>query len=150
MTSNIHRIKAAAAVFGTTALLLIALACGSAEDDSGPVTDYASLLNRLVALGAEVGIRGFSAQTFFLESQGRLLEVNNQDVLVFQFGNPQDADAAGEAVSVDGSTIGGIAMSWDAAPHFYKAGVVIVLYVGTDNGVISSLQGALGSQFAGQ
>ena len=40
-------------------------------------------------------------------------------------------------------------VGWLAPPHFYKAGKVIVIYVGRDSGVMSVLQEAMGSQFAG-
>jgi hypothetical protein len=41
-------------------------------------------------------------------------------------------------------------VTWVAAPHFYKGGRLIVLYVGEDGGVIEVLDQVLGSQFAGR
>lgn len=35
-------------------------------------------------------------------------------------------------------------------PHFYKAGRIIVLYVGSDETVLGLLEEILGSQFAGR
>jgi hypothetical protein len=38
---------------------------------------------------------------------------------------------------------------WISAPHFFRGNRLIVLYVGTDAGVIAPLQRLLGPQFAG-
>ncbi|MCI0830660.1 MAG: hypothetical protein J4N67_11045, partial [Chloroflexi bacterium] len=38
---------------------------------------------------------------------------------------------------------------WVAPPHYYKAGRLIALYVGSDNDVIDALQDAMGPRFAG-
>jgi hypothetical protein len=37
-----------------------------------------------------------------------------------------------------------------ATPHFYKAGRLIVLYVGDSTGVTNVLEAELGQQFAGR
>jgi len=36
------------------------------------------------------------------------------------------------------------------APHFYKTGRIIVLYVGSDEQILTLLQSVMGAQFAGQ
>ena len=146
-----NRIKGLAAAFGMAALLVVSLACGGGGDEGPePVTDYRSLVDSLRSLEAKVGIRGFSAQSFFIGTQGRLLDVNNEDVRVFQFRSVEDADAASGTVSADGSSIGTTTMSWDAPPHFYKGGILIVLYVGSASSVVNVLEEAMGPQFAGQ
>ena len=40
-------------------------------------------------------------------------------------------------------------ITWIDTPHFYKAGKIIVLYIGSDATVLDLLKGALGPQFAG-
>jgi hypothetical protein len=41
-------------------------------------------------------------------------------------------------------------VGWLAAPHFYKEGRTLALYVGDDQAILELLEGALGSQFAGR
>jgi hypothetical protein len=53
-------------------------------------------------------------------------------------------------VSPDGGSIGTSMVIWMDAPHFYKAGHIIVLYVGSDATMLDLLEGALGAQFAGR
>ena len=87
-----------------------------------------------------------------------MLTVNGEDIQAFEFGSAEEADAAAGGVSATGSSIvttmaDGTRMAsmitWVAPPHFYKAGKLIVIYVGSDNDVIDALQDAMGPQFAG-
>ncbi len=87
------------------------------------------------------------------------MTVNGGRVETFEFASAEAADAAAEGVSATGSSISrvdsetgmGVASSilWYVPPHFYKAGKLIVLYVGCDSDVIDALQETMGPQFAG-
>ena len=77
------------------------------------------------------------------------MTVNGEDVQAFEFASAEEADTAAETVSADGSSIGTSMVGWVAPPHFYKAGKLIVIYVGSDSDVINALREAMGSQFAG-
>ena len=90
--------------------------------------------------------------------QGQLLTVNGEGISAYEFGSVEEADAGAEGVSASGSSIvttfadgTGMAtnVSWIESPHFYKAGKLIVLYVGCDSDVIDVLQETMGPQFAG-
>ena len=128
-------------------------ACGgqdiTAESPSGPVTDAVSVVDNLRAAGAQVHPVGTVSQPFFTP-QGLMMTVNGQQVQIFEFSSPTEADAVAETVSVDGSTVGQTHITWVAPPHFYKVGKVIVLYVGAEPGVLSVLEEVLGLQFAGR
>jgi len=115
----------------------------------GPVKDYVSLVDNLRATGATVDPAGNVSQPFFAP-QGQVLTVNGEDVQVFEFASADEADTVAETVSADGSSIGTSMVGWVAPPHFYKAGKLIVLYVGSDRDVIDALQEAMGAQFAGR
>jgi len=137
-------------------LLLVPLllaACGSQRSPvvshGGPVRDYVSLVDSLRADGATIDPTGTVSQPFFTP-QGQLITVNGQDVQVFDFASTADADAVADTVSADGSSVGTTMMMWVATPHFYKAGKLIVLYVGDDSYVLSILEEVLGPQFAGR
>ena len=78
-----------------------------------------------------------------------MLTVNGEEVQVFEFASSEDADTVAETVSADGSSVGTSMIGWVAPPHFYRAGKLIVIYVGSDSDVIHTLQEVMGSQFAG-
>ena len=115
----------------------------------GPVTDYVSLVDSLRAAGATVDPAGTISQPFFVP-EGQLLTVNGEAVQAFEFASEVEAGAIVESVSTDGSSVGTSMISWVAPPHFYQAGGLIVVYVGSNSGVIDLLQEILGSQFAGR
>ena len=114
----------------------------------GPVDDYVSLVDNLRAAGEAIEPAGNVSQPFFTP-QGQVLTVSGEDVQAFEFGSAEEADTVAETVSADGSSIGTSNVRWVAPPHFYKAGRLIVIYVGSDSDVINVLQDAMGSQFAG-
>ena len=115
----------------------------------GPVTDFVSLVDNLRATGATVDPAGTVTQPFF-DPQGQLLTVNGADVQVFEFASTEEAATAASTVSTDGSSIGTSIITWVAPPLFYQRGKLIAIYVGSDSGVINTLNGAIGSQFAGR
>jgi hypothetical protein len=88
-------------------------------------------------------------QAIFEPVVGQIIKVNGQDVQVFEFESEESAQTAAETISPDGSSTSTTMITWIATPHFYRAGKVIVLYVGEDSGVLSVLAEVLGEQFAG-
>jgi hypothetical protein len=142
-------------LFLFTGLLLVALfivACGSQapaiDSHGGPVTDYITLVDALRAQGAIIEPSGDISQPFFTV-EGRVIQVNSQDVQVFEYADEAAAAAEAELVAPDGSSVGTSMVSWMDSPHFYKAGRLIVLYVGDDATTIDLLEMVLGPQFAG-
>ncbi len=121
----------------------------SEGSEEGVVSNYASLVDALRASGAEVNPAGVVSQPFFTV-QGQVLSVDGEDVQVFEFASAEEADTVTQRISADGSSIGTSMVGWVAPPHFYKAGQLIVIYVGSDDGVISALQKGMGAQFAGR
>ena len=120
-----------------------------ATSNSGDVTGYLSLVDALRASDNTVALAGAISQPFFAP-EGRVLSVNGEDVQTFEFASEAEADTVAETVSGDGGSIGTSMVGWIAPPHFYKSGSLIVIYVGSDTGVIAALEAAVGSQFAGR
>jgi len=112
------------------------------------VTDRASLMEALQGRGFDVQPAGEVQQPFF-EVSGTVLKVGGADVQVFEFA---DVAATKEAMSTIGSDGNPPTMmiEWVAAPHFYQAGKIIVLYVGDDTAIIEVLTKTLGAQVAGR
>jgi len=130
------------------ALLIYSVGCAG-RDASGPVTDYDSLVDNLRNAGATVEPAGEITQPFF-SVKGNAINVNGEDVQVFEYNSQSTAEAEAALVSPDGSSIGTSLPFWVAPPHFYKVGRIIVLYVGENAAITDTLENALGAQFAGQ
>ncbi len=141
------------ALFALLLAGVLVAACAGQTDTvvshGGPVTDYVSLVDNLRAAGDTVDPAGTVSQPFFTP-EGQLLSVNGEHVQAFEFESEAEADTAVETVSEDGSSVGTTMITWVADPHFYKAGKLVVLYVGEDDGVVDLLEEIMGPQFAGR
>lgn len=144
-----------------TVLLIVAAGCGpligmlvdnqsgGAAVSSGGVTDYASLVDSLRAAGLRVEPAGEVDQPFFSVS-GLVFSVPGGDVQVFEYDSNEAAQADAGQIAPDGNPIGPTMITWIAPPHFYRAGRLLVLYLGSDSQVMAALEATLGPQFAGQ
>lgn len=121
---------------------------GATLPAGGPATDQ--LVADLRSLGARVELLGEVEQPFF-SVRGTLLSVNDSGprVQVFEYRSEQEAAAQAARVSPDGYQVGLTQVDWLATPHFFRSGVLVVLYVGDAQEVISALATVLGPQFAG-
>ncbi len=142
--------------FGVALLSLMAVlmvGCAGEEpappEDKASAMDYVGLIDNLREAGATVAPAGEMTQPFF-SVNGRVIAVNDGDVQVFEYEDADTADAQAALVSPDGSSVGTTSILWVAPPHFYKAGRLVVLYVGESDIVIEALETVLGPQFAGR
>jgi len=145
-------------------LLLFAVAgltaCGSrsAQDTKGDPMNYHDLEAKLKASGAKV-IPGGDISQPFMDVQGHTLAVNGEQLQVYEYASVADANQQAARISPDGTAfttvsssgmpVGATQVDWVRPPHLYKAGRVIVIYIGTNNAVMHLLEGILGKQFAG-
>ena len=113
------------------------------------VEDWASLMTALQAAGATVEVGDSITQDFFTP-EGHILTVNGADIQVFEYETAEAMESEAAQVAPDGGSVGTSMMMWMDAPHFYKMGRIIVLYVGSDSTVLNLLTEVLGPQFAGQ
>lgn len=113
------------------------------------VMDYSNFVVQLTAEGLAVEETGELLQPFFSVT-GRSIKADGQDVQIFEYANGGDMAEDAALVSPDGYSIGNTMLSWIDAPHFYKAGRIIVIYIGSDADFIQHLELILDSQFAGQ
>ena len=113
------------------------------------VEDQASFLSALQAAGATTETGDAITQDFF-SVQGQIVTVNGAELQVFEYENTAAMEEDASQVAPDGGSIGTSMVTWIDPPHFYKAGRIIVLYLGSDQAVLDLLNKVLGSQFAGQ
>ena len=128
----------------------------------GPVRDLVSLIDALCATGATVSPAGRIPEPGAAsgERPPRLLSgtawqitVNDEGVQVYEYADEAAAAVDAARISPDGDHFGNpptVSVNWVAPPHFYRAGRLIVLYVGRDPAVLRTLEAALGPQFAGR
>lgn len=110
--------------------------------------DVAGLTEMLKASGAEVTLVG-PAPDSFLTGEGTTLQVNGQEVQVFEYEDANQAENDSSQISSDGAQIGDNPVRWAGTPHFYRSGKMIVQYIGDDQSVLQLLDDVLGPQFAG-
>ncbi|HLO13842.1 MAG TPA: hypothetical protein VK206_03365 [Anaerolineales bacterium] len=124
-------------------------ATSSPSSQPNTVQDQASLISALQASGATVETGDPISQDFF-RPEGHTLKVNGADLQVFEYESAEAMEKDAAQVAPDGGSIGTSMVDWIDTPHFYKAGRIIVLYVGSDQAVLDLLQKTIGSQFAGR
>ena len=112
------------------------------------VEDQASFIAALQEAGATVEVGDPITQPFFTP-EGQIIKVNGADVQVFEYESPEAIANESSQVAPDGGSIGTSMVSWMDTPHFYKAGGIIVLYVGSDETMLGLLEKVMGPQFAG-
>jgi hypothetical protein len=120
----------------------------AATEGAVAVEDKAGLIAALQGAGATVETGDTVIQDFFTP-EGGMLKVNGADVQVFEYESTEAMEGEASQVAPDGGSVGTSMVSWMGTPHFYKAGRIIVLYVGSDQAVLGLLEKALGPQFAG-
>ena len=122
-----------------------------------PLIDYSTLLLYLRASGASLVEEGEVSWSFFYDVEGRRVKVNGSSIDVYEYATAKGMESEASCVSPDGFGItkerGDMwvhrQVSWINPPHFYKAGRIIVMYIGDNSSIISLLENALGKQFAG-
>jgi hypothetical protein len=140
---------------GSVLLCVCVLVLSSCIEEATPspiagvvVKDQASFLAALQATGAAVTVDEPIVQTFFTP-EGQIIKVNGQDVQVFEYESNEAMEAEALQVNPSGGTIRDEMIMWTDLPHFYKAGRIIALYIGTDEELIGLLEKVLGLEFAG-
>jgi hypothetical protein len=113
------------------------------------VDDLNNLMASLQAADVPVELGEPVDQPFF-SVQGQTLKVNGQDVQVFVYDTAEAMETEASQIAADASTIGTSMPTWVDAPHFYKMGRLLVLYVGQDQTILEQLNRVFGPQFAGQ
>jgi hypothetical protein len=122
-----------------------------------PLIDYSTLLLYLHDSGASLVEEGEVSWSFFYDVEGRRVKVNGSSIEVYEYATTKGMESEASCVSPDGFGItkerGDMGVhkevSWINPPHFYKAGRIIVMYIGDNSSIISLLENALGTQFAG-
>ncbi|MEX0761122.1 MAG: hypothetical protein WD208_10855 [Dehalococcoidia bacterium] len=119
----------------------------------GLISGYDALMYSLQSGSVTVEQVKDMLDTGMFGASASILRVNGQDVQVYEFRYPQDAQRIASGVSPGGGAITNpdgteVSVPWDGPPHFYLQGNVIALYVGDDEDVVAALDG-VAWKFAG-
>ena len=141
----------------STLLVVFASAIGGCGKSAVPspsaeplaIADQISLLKALQEAGATVEIGDSVIQDFF-SPEGSLVQANGIDIQVFEYESPEAMEQEAAQVAPDGGSVGTSMMMWMDAPHFYKTGRIVVIYLGQDENMLELLQHVIGDQFAGR
>lgn len=137
------------------------VACGTdppvgPTDSPSPGAETDALVAALRARGARIDlVEVMGPVSFpFLSVNARRFSMEGENVYVFEYPSSTEAAAAAAGISPSGYEIakpGGPTshVDWIAAPHFYRSGRLLVLYVGQTAALIGHLQAVLGPQIAG-
>jgi hypothetical protein len=104
---------------------------------------YEELVDKLRAAGATVEPGDSVEQPFFIVT-GQAIKVNGAEVQVFEFPDEAARKAVSSQISPEGQPSPTMMIDWIAQPNFWAKGRVIVLYFGTNVGIISLLSEVLG------
>ena len=122
---------------------------GGASGDSGTGLPVPAFVNEWQSGGATVVTGGAVPASLFDGAAGQTYIVDDAELQVYQFDDEAAAEAAAGTISADGGMINDVSVRWAGAPHFYRMGDTIVLYVGDDAATLERLGGSLGTPFAG-
>lgn len=115
---------------------------------AAPPFDYADLLGDLRASGVKVESAGDVTIPFF-SVKGHLIRVNDNDIQVFEFEDPDLASTQLVALEAARNAMVSGTVTPSPATHIYEKGRLIAVYVGSDGNVKSVLQKIMGPQLAG-
>jgi len=136
----------------TVVAIMLLITAWAGFNDGPSSTDTVESVAQLVAElrnnGQQVTVQDTVSQPFFVP-EGQVIRLNGHEVQVFEFPTAEAAESAVETIAPDGTSVGTSMVTWVATPHFYRAGKLVVLYVGEEQAVTSTLETILGPQIAG-
>jgi hypothetical protein len=130
-------------------MALILSACSGAESDRGALQSAEDVAAGLQDQGLDASVAE-QLETDLFSVPAAIVNAGGESIQVYEYANEATAQADAALVDASGSSIGGSQPFWVDMPHFFSSGNLIVLYVGSDGGVLSALEALLGSQYAGR
>jgi len=97
-----------------------------------------------------MAVKGERIEQPFFSVPAVLLNTADTGIQVFEYADEAAAQADSELVASDGSSVGTSMPFWVGAPHFFHSGKLVVLYLGSDESLLTALEAVLGPQFAGR
>lgn len=117
-----------------------------------PNTAYEELIISLENMGFKINAE--DVEEDILLGQRKWITINeNDNISVYLYEDSEKMEEDASYIHEGGTSYNNgekrMKISWVSYPHFFKTENVIILYVGENLEIINSLEGLLGSQFAG-
>lgn len=84
-----------------------------------------------------------------LSVPGYVHTIDSDQIIIFEYDSGSELTRDAARISANGSTIDKKQYAWQGAPHFYKSGRVLVLYLGSNQRTLALLSYVLGQPFIG-
>jgi len=126
----------------TLALLVALAACGPKTKDELASTD--ALAGMLREAGATVRETSAVAPQAFEAQAAHVLQVDEGLVYVYEFGSTAEVGEIATGIGLDTLSLTGGGMPWEGRVSAWPAGKLLVIYPGTDGGLLLLLDGLLG------
>lgn len=86
----------------------------------------------------------------YLSVLGTVVRVDGQPVQVFEYPDEVTLDIDLASLAPDASSAGGVDLTWPAAPHFWRRGLLLALAATDDSALVEAIDAVLGPQIAGR
>jgi hypothetical protein len=124
------------------ALLMLLAACRPKGGDE--LSSTQALVGMLRKAGANVEETALLAPSVFEAQAGRVLQVSGGLVYVYEYGTADRAQAMAARIRTEGLGLSGNAPPWQGRVSCWQPGRLLVIYPGTDGGLLLLLTGLLG------
>jgi hypothetical protein len=120
----------------------------------GALTGHVGLVDHLRAQGLMVEPTSEVEQPF-LGVKGTTLRISGgnlkqpAEIQSYEYPSADAAESDASQIGADGNPKTSM-VAWKGAPHFFRKDQLLVLYVGDDQAVVTTLAELLGPQFAGR
>ncbi len=114
------------------------------------MTDLDSFVNSLELAGHDVRVERHQAgvgENDIFGVRGHNVAFAGARVMAFEYRSERAAQRLQQSVNEDGDMIGSWVIDW-GGQHLYRAGTLIVVYLGEKSSAIHTLESLLGTQFA--
>lgn len=119
---------------------------GEPSGSTQQITTVDMLAEQLNQVSNSPVTTGETVKQDFLQVPGEILQLAGQDVQVFQYPDTASRQLDSANISTDGTVIGTTQITWGNQPHFWVKDNLIVLYVGSDQGVVDQISSVIGNQ----
>ena len=128
-------------------VFLVSIGLASCRSGTSPAESKIETADDLVAALSDAGrtvIETTEAGVPVFGVPARMIRLDQAAVQVYEYIDVEARIAISKTISPDGEAVDGIAIVWPDRPKFWATGRLIVVYTGTDGGVILLLSGLLG------
>jgi hypothetical protein len=135
-------------VWSSWILVILMAACRPQVQDG--FASSQSLITALREAGARVEDTAIAAPPEFNARAARTLQVDRGLVYVYEYAEVEEAEAVTTRLAPDGLSLSGTPLPWEGRVSAWQAGQIVVVYPGTEGGLVLLLSGLLGDPLTAQ